>query len=159
MELEFTLNGRKVRAPDIEGHATLLSLLRDHFDLKGAKEGCGVGECGACTVLLDDEPINACLAPAWKAYGRSVTTIEGIGSKEDPHPLQRAFVEDGAIQCGFCTPGMIMAALALLKASKKPDMEEIQSALSGNLCRCTGYKQILHAVQRAADMMEEIDNG
>lgn len=159
MKLEFTLNGAKVALQDIPGSETLLDLLRERLELTGAKEGCGVGECGACTVLVDDEPVNSCLTPAWKVSGRKVTTIEGIGSLEKPHPLQKAFIECGAIQCGFCTPGSIMAAMGLLKRSKSPAKSEIKSALSGNLCRCGGYTQIIQAVEMASENPGDDDNG
>jgi carbon-monoxide dehydrogenase small subunit len=159
MNLEFSLNGEEVSIPSPPGHETLLGILRDYLNMKGTKEGCGVGECGACTTLVDDEPVNACLTPAWKVSGRKVTTIEGLGDMEEIHPIQRAFAQLGAIQCGFCTPGMIMSTLALLKVSSGPDEDEIKAALSGNLCRCTGYKQIIRAVKKAADDLAEAQNG
>ncbi len=156
MNLEFVLNGQKQSLPDVPAHETLLAVLRDRLGLLGTKEGCGVGECGACTVLLDDEPVNACLACAWKAAGRRVTTIEGLAAEGRLHPIQEAFIEKGAIQCGFCTPGMILSAYALLKKEPRPDHERIKTALSGNLCRCTGYKHILDAVCTAASKMAEV---
>lgn len=147
--VSFTLNGRPVRA-EVEPHRTLLWLLREHYDLIGAKEGCGVGECGACTVLLDGRAVNACLVLAGKAEGRDVRTVEGLGAPEALHPLQKRFVEKGAVQCGFCTPGMLLSAAALLERSPRPTRDEIRVALSGNLCRCTGYNQIVDAVHAAA---------
>ncbi|MEW6263230.1 MAG: (2Fe-2S)-binding protein [Thermodesulfobacteriota bacterium] len=153
MDLDFTLNGRRQTAADVPGHLPLLHLLRQHFGLLGTKEGCGVGECGACTVLLDGEPVNACLTLAWKAKDREVTTIEGLAAGEVLHPLQQAFIESGAIQCGYCTPGLIMAAAGLLRLTLTPSVSEIKTALAGNLCRCTGYQDILIAVQLAAARM------
>jgi len=152
MLLEFELNGKQTR---IEAEPTLraLDLIRDVLGLTGTKEGCGRGECGACTILVDGQPVNSCLLYAAKLQGRSVTTIEGLttedGSKE-LHPLQQAFVSEGAMQCGFCTPGMILSAKSLLDRNPDPDREAIEEALSGNLCRCTGYGKIVKAVQRAA---------
>jgi carbon-monoxide dehydrogenase small subunit len=155
MNLEFILNNRPRSIPYAPGHETLLHVLRERLGMLGTKEGCGVGECGACTVLLDGEPVNACLTNAWKASGREVTTIEGLASEGGLHPLQEAFMESGAIQCGFCTPGMIMAAYALLKREPQPDEDQIKTALEGNLCRCTGYKHIIEAVQAAARKIAE----
>jgi carbon-monoxide dehydrogenase small subunit len=156
MNLEFMLNGRNTSLERVPGQETLLSVLRNRLGMFGTKEGCGVGECGACTVLLDGEPVNACLTNAWKAAGREVTTIEGLATSDGLHPLQEAFIEAGAIQCGFCTPGMILAAYALLNRETRPGVEEIKTALAGNLCRCTGYKHILEAVQAAAAKMARV---
>ena len=142
---------------EVPGQETLLSVLRDRLGLLGTKEGCGIGECGACTVLLDGEAVNACLTAAWKVAGREVTTIEGLASENGLHPLQEAFVESGAVQCGFCTPGMIMAAYALLRSESDPDTEQIKTALEGNLCRCTGYKHIIEAVRTARARMAQND--
>lgn len=154
MNLLFVLNGRDTSVDDVPCHATLLSVLRDRLGLLGTKEGCGVGECCACTVLLDGEPVNACLTAAWKAADREVITIEGLAPEDGLHPVQEAFIESGAIQCGFCTPGMIMSAYALLNRVARPDAEEIKTALAGNLCRCTGYKHVLDAVRAAASKMD-----
>lgn len=142
-------------------NTTLLSVLRDQLDLTGAKCGCGTGDCGACTVLLDGEPVRACVVPMKTAAGRSVLTIEGLACGTALHPLQRAFVECGAIQCGFCTPGMIMTAKALLDRNPNPTEDEIREAISGNLCRCTGYVRIVDAIKYAADLMtkEAVKNG
>ncbi|HOL17890.1 MAG TPA: (2Fe-2S)-binding protein [Bacillota bacterium] len=129
---------------------SLLHLLREELELTGTKEGCGRGECGACTVLLDGRPVNSCLVPAGKVEGKQVITIEGLTRSGEARPLQEAFVAAGAVQCGFCTPGMIISAYALLKANPNPTAAEIRSAISGNLCRCTGYKQIEQAVAMAA---------
>ena len=150
MKLSFYLNGGPVEVDQVPASESLLNLLRHYLDHKGVKEGCGVGECGACTVLLDDLVVNACLTPAWKAAGRQVTTIEGLGSPERPHPIQEAFLEAGAVQCGFCTPGMVLATHGLLARNPRPTEAEIKTALAGNLCRCTGYHDVLRAVRRAA---------
>jgi carbon-monoxide dehydrogenase small subunit len=130
-----------------------LDVLRDLLGLTGTKEGCGRGECGACTILLDGEPVNACLLYAAKLQGRNVLTVEGLapsGGAVGLHPLQEAFLEEGAVQCGYCTPGMLLSAKALLDRVPRPTVPEIEEALSGNLCRCTGYAKIVKAVQRAA---------
>jgi carbon-monoxide dehydrogenase small subunit len=128
---------------------TLTDVLRDDLDLTGTKHGCGEGECGSCTVLLDGEPVNSCLVLAVQADGREVITIEGVSDGIELHPVQQAFVEQGAVQCGFCTPGMVLSAKALLDRKKRPTEHEIRSAISGNLCRCTGYQKIVDAVQAA----------
>ena len=151
--VELTVNGKKLQA-DVTAETRLLDLLRDHLYLTGTKEGCGVGECGACTVLLDGRPVNSCMVLAAQVRGREVLTIEGVqGKNRELHPLQDAFIKTGAVQCGFCTPGIIMRALALLRRNPDPTEEEIADALSGNLCRCTGYKQIIDAVKLAAENM------
>jgi aerobic-type carbon monoxide dehydrogenase small subunit (CoxS/CutS family) len=152
-QIKFILNDQPVTV-ECSGSETLLSVLRDHFGLSGVKEGCGVGECGACTVLLDDRAVNACLVAVGKVQGRHVTTIEGLSVEDQLHPLQQGFLEMGAVQCGFCTPGMILAAYSLLKENPHPTRREIVEGLSGNLCRCTGYHDILRAVQWAAKRME-----
>jgi carbon-monoxide dehydrogenase small subunit len=149
-EVDFTLNGVRVSVA-VEPWMRLLDLLRDGLGLKGTKEGCGEGECGACTVLVDGRAVNACLYPAPEVQDKTVVTIEGLGGASgELSVLQRAFVEAGAIQCGFCTPGMVMAATALLQARPDPDEREIRLALTGNLCRCTGYRQIVDAIRQAA---------
>ena len=147
--VEFRLNGRTT-VIETEAHRTLLQVLRDDLGLIGAKEGCGSGDCGACTVLAEDEAICSCVLLAVEVEGKSITTIEGLASEGELHPVQRAFVECGALQCGFCTPGMVLSTVALLKRSPTPTEPEIREALSGNLCRCTGYDMIIKAVQRAA---------
>ncbi len=134
----------------VEPRTTLLELLREQLYLTGAKEGCGEGICGSCTVLLDDKPVRACLTLAVEAAGRRVTTVEGLSDGETLDPLQQAFIDHGAVQCGFCTPGMLMAARALLLAEPHPDEKQIARALSGNICRCTGYTKIVEAVAAAA---------
>ena len=150
----FTLNGREVSA-EVESHKMLLQVLRDTFQLTGTKDGCGQGECGACTVLVDDKSINSCLYPAFEVDGKSVTTIEGlVGEGNKLHPIQETFVENGGIQCGFCTPGMIMSAKALLDENPNPTDEEIKKGISGNLCRCTGYVQIVDSIRKAAKSLK-----
>jgi len=146
--LEFTVNGKK-SVLTVPARMTLLHLLRERLGLTGTKEGCGVGDCGACTVLLDGEAVNACLVMAGSLQGKKVVTIEALNDN-GPDPLQKAFLEEGAVQCGFCTPGMILSAKALLDKNPSPSREEIRRALAGNLCRCTGYQKIIAAVARAA---------
>jgi aerobic-type carbon monoxide dehydrogenase small subunit (CoxS/CutS family) len=131
----------------IQPYKTLLEVLREDLGLTGAKEGCGLGSCGACTVLVDGEPILSCLTLAVEVRDRTIVTIEGLFKDGQPHPLQRSFIECGAIQCGYCTPGMILSAKALIDEKRDPSREEIQEALSGNLCRCTGYNKIIKAVE------------
>ncbi|MEW6673035.1 MAG: (2Fe-2S)-binding protein [Thermodesulfobacteriota bacterium] len=148
-DLSFTLNGETTTV-EIEADDRLIDVLRDRLLLTGTKKGCGEGECGTCTVLLNGIPVNSCLLPAMKVHGKAVTTIEGLARGEVLHPLQESFLEAGAVQCGFCTPGMILSAKALLDHKKNPTDEEIKLALSGNICRCTGYVQIIEAVKLAA---------
>jgi carbon-monoxide dehydrogenase small subunit len=150
----LTVNGR---IHDIQAtpNATLLSVLRDQLDLTGAKCGCGRGDCGACTVLLDGEAVRSCIVPVRDAAGRSVLTIEGLARGSELHPIQRAFVECGAIQCGFCTPSMILSTKALLDRNPSPTEEDIRAALSRNLCRCTGYARIVSAVLFAAELLRK----
>ena len=143
--MRLTLNGKRIRL-DVHPMKRLLDVLREDCRLTGTKEGCGEGECGACTVLVDGEPVCACLEPWAHAEGKSVTTIEGLG---DAHPLQQAFMDEVGAQCGICTPGMILAAVHLLTKKPCPTFEEIREGLSGNLCRCTGYSQIIEAVAEA----------
>lgn len=149
-KLSFILNGEAVEL-FTDPAQSLLHLLRTELNLSGVKEGCGQGECGACTVLLNAAAVNSCLVPAGKVAGQAVWTIEGLTRTGEARALQEAFVSEGAVQCGFCTPGMIISAYALLKNKPHPTLKEIQQALSGNLCRCTGYKQIEKAVQKAAN--------
>ncbi len=149
-EISFILNGSEVKVA-VEGHHRLIDVLRGPLGQTGTKEGCGEGECGSCTVIIDGRAVNSCLYPALEAEGKTVTTIEGLqGTKNELSGIQRSFVEEGAIQCGFCTPGMIMSAKALLDSNPAPSDEEIRDALQGNLCRCTGYVQIIEAVKEAA---------
>jgi aerobic-type carbon monoxide dehydrogenase small subunit (CoxS/CutS family) len=149
--ISFILNGESVEV-EIEPHLTLLQLLRDNLELTGTKEGCGMGECGACTVLLDGKAVNSCIFPALEVEGKKVTTIEGLSDGQgNLHPIQKAFIEHGAIQCGFCTPGMVLSAKALLHENPKPSEEEIRDGIAGNLCRCTGYLQIVQAIKAASE--------
>ena len=149
MEITLTVNKKKYTLK-VPVNITLLDVIRERLHLTGTKEGCGKGECGACTILFNGRNVNSCLILAPQADGAEITTIEGIGSLEHLHPLQKAFVEEGAIQCGFCTPGMIMSSLYLLKENPHPTEEEIREGLSGNLCRCTGYAKIIKAVEKAS---------
>ncbi len=149
LQIEIEVNGDRhelLTSPN----RTLLQILREDLGLSGAKHGCGEGECGSCTVLLDGRPVNSCLVLAPVANGRKVTTIEGVAKGKDLHPVQQAFVDQGAIQCGYCTPGMVLSAKALLDRKKRPTEHDIRSAISGNLCRCTGYQKIVDAVHDAA---------
>lgn len=130
---------------------TLLDLLREEMGLTGTKKGCEEGECGACTIIMDGRTVLACLMPALKADGSDITTIEGLDREGELHPLQKAFLEEGAVQCGYCTPGMILSAKALLDENPSPSVEQVKRAISGNLCRCTGYTKIVRAIQRAAE--------
>jgi len=147
--LTMRLNHLEVTV-QVKADALLVEVLRDQLELTGTKEACGEGECGACTVLLDGEPVTSCLIPALKAQGREVMTVEGLASAGELHPLQRAFIEHGAVQCGYCTPGMLMSAKALLDRNPHPSEEEIKEAISGNLCRCTGYVKIIEAIKAAS---------
>lgn len=144
--LTFRVNGIE-RTVKIFPHTTLLQVLRDNLALTGTKHGCGIGECGACTVLMEGEPVNACLVLAAKTQGKEILTVEGLGSRDELHSLQKAFIAHGAVQCGFCTPGILMAAKALLDKTPKPSEEQIKETLAGNLCRCTGYQQIIEAIK------------
>lgn len=151
-EISLRLNGRERRFR-VEERETLLRVLRERAGLTGAKKGCDLGECGACTVILNGRAVNSCCVFAVQADGGSVETIEGLGTPDKPHPLQQAFIDAGAVQCGFCTPGMILAAKALLDREPRPSRSAIRQALSGNLCRCTGYEKIEQAVERAAEVI------
>ena len=148
-EISLTVNGaaRTIHAYPM---ARLLDVLREDLDLTGTKEGCGEGECGSCSILMDGVLVNSCLIPALQARGASIVTIEGLANDDRLHPLQKAFLECGAAQCGICTPGMILAAVNLLDKNPQPSLEEIREGLSGNLCRCTGYLQIFEAVAKAS---------
>jgi carbon-monoxide dehydrogenase small subunit len=148
----MTVNGESVEVA-IEPSAMLLNVLREELGLTGAKEACSVGDCGACTVLLDGTAVNSCITPAMKAMNRDVLTVEGLGRPGELHPIQEAFVEHGAVQCGYCTPGMILSAKALLDKNPSPTEEEVRVGISGNLCRCTGYVKIVEAILAAAERM------
>jgi carbon-monoxide dehydrogenase small subunit len=143
--LTMKLNGEEVTV-QVKPSAMLVEVLRDQLELTGTKVACGEGECGACTVLLDGVPVNSCLVPALKAQGREVMTVEGLAPLGELHPLQKAFVEHGAVQCGYCTPGMLMSAKAFLDHNPNPTEDEVRVAISGNLCRCTGYAKIVEAI-------------
>jgi len=150
MKVTLTLNGKPctVEAPPM---MRLLDVLRDQLGLTATKEGCGEGECGTCTVLVDGEPMNSCLIPIGQCEGRNVVTAEGISDPAKPSRLDRAMVDHGAVQCGFCTPGMVVSAHGLLARVAKPTEEQIREAIAGNICRCTGYKRIVEAVQAAVE--------
>ena len=148
-EIELNVNG-KLYDVLIKNKQTLADVLREELGLTGTKKGCDEGECGACTVLLDGKPVRSCLLLAIDVRGRKITTIEGLGENGELDPVQEAFIEQGGIQCGFCTPGMILSAKALLNAIPHPDEEQVKTAINGNLCRCTGYVRIIRAVLAAS---------
>lgn len=151
-KISLNVNG-KDHTLEVEEDMRLIDLLREKLGLTGVKEGCSEGECGACTVIMDGEVVNSCLVMAFQAEGSSILTIEGLGDEENIHPIQQAFIDVGAVQCGYCTPGMILAAKALLDKNPNPTEEEIREAISGNLCRCTGYNKIVQAVDRAKEVL------
>jgi aerobic-type carbon monoxide dehydrogenase small subunit (CoxS/CutS family) len=152
--VQFTLNGKAQRL-GTESRRTLLDVLREDLDLTGTKYGCGEGQCRACTVLLDGNPVRSCLTEITEVEGRKVETIESLARDGKLHPVQEAFVKEGAMQCGYCVPGMILTTVALLKRNPGPTQPQIVEALNGNLCRCCGYVNVLKAVQRAAQLMKE----
>ncbi len=149
-EITLSVNGIVYKLP-AAAHRSLVSVLRTELGLTGTKEGCDDCECGACMVLIDGRPVNSCSYLAVQAEGREVTTVEGLASEGEMHPLQRNILEEGGVQCGFCTPGMLISGVALLAANPQPTDEEIRIGLSGNLCRCTGYQKIVQAVRRTVD--------
>ena len=153
-KIDFTLNG-KAMSREVPTHRLLLDLLRDEIGATGTKEGCGTGDCGACTVMLNGKPVNSCLILSGELGGADIVTIEGLKIGAELHAVQKAFVQDGGAQCGYCTPGMLMMSKALLDSNPNPTEEEIRYALSGNLCRCTGYAKIVQAVQDAAAMLRK----
>lgn len=153
-QMKFSINGMDYEE-EIDHRRTLLEVLRENLGLLGTHKGCDEGQCGACTVLIDGKEINSCLVLAASVQGKEITTIEGLAQEEQLHPVQQAFVEYGAIQCGFCTPGMIMVAKGFLDKNPQPTEEEAKRALAGNLCRCTGYFQIIDAVLKAAEKMRK----
>jgi len=153
-KVKFMVNSRSYEIP-IEPHMTLVEVLRDKLDITGTKISCGAGECGACTVLIDGKPTLSCLTLAITAKEKNILTIEGLAEGSKLHPIQRAFIDHGAIQCGFCTPGMILATKALLDENPNPTREEVKRALAGNLCRCTGYVKIVNAVLAAAEKIRK----
>lgn len=152
-KFELKINGREYECL-AEPNWTLLFVLREVLDLTGTKCGCNTGDCGACKVIIDGEAVDSCLIQVRKTVGREIETIEGLACGNELHPVQQAFIECGAIQCGYCTPGMIMAAKALLDKNHDPSEEEIRAAISGNLCRCTGYVKIVEAIRKAAELYE-----
>jgi carbon-monoxide dehydrogenase small subunit len=153
-KIRVKVNGTTYKA-FVDTHLTLVDFIRGHLDLTGTKKSCDMGNCGACTILIDGKPVNSCLVLAVEADKKSLLTIEGLSAGSDLHPIQKAFVEFGAIQCGFCTPGMILTTKALLDQTPNPTEEQIREALAGNLCRCTGYAKILQAVKAAASFLKE----
>jgi len=148
-KIRFTIN-REVKEMEVEPNKTLLKMLREDLDLIGVKEGCGAGECGACTVMVDNKPVNSCLMLAVEADGKEIITIEGLSDGIILDPLQESFIKHNALQCGYCTPGMIISARALLNRNNNPSEEDIKEAMAGNLCRCTGYQRVVDAVLDAA---------
>lgn len=152
--IKLIINGEPAEVT-VSPRATLLEVIRDKLELTGTKEACSLGECGACTVILDGKAVNSCLVLAVEANGKEILTIEGLSKNGQLHPLQKAFIDEGAVQCGFCTPGMILSAKALLDKNPEADEDEIKEALAGNLCRCTGYIKIVKAVKTAAQTMKK----
>ncbi|KUO72742.1 MAG: (2Fe-2S)-binding protein [Desulfosporosinus sp. BRH_c37] len=153
--IQMKLNDEPVEAL-IQENRSMLDFLRNNMGLTGTKKGCEEGECGACTILLNGKPVNSCLMLAVEADGQEITTIEGIKKNSDLHPVQKAFIEKWALQCGFCTPGMIMSAIVLLEENPNPTEYEIRDAIAGNLCRCTGYSKIVEAISAAAEVLREV---
>ena len=149
ISINFTINGKKQQL-DIPAGMTALELIRNRLELKGTKEGCGIGECGACTIVVDGRAVNACLMFAAQLDGREISTVESLDQKDQLHPIQEAFAEKHAVQCGFCTPGLLMSTRALLAEQPNADRSEIVKAISGNLCRCTGYHSIIAAIEDVA---------
>jgi carbon-monoxide dehydrogenase small subunit len=154
-QIEVTVNGILYEL-SVQPWETLLDVIREHLGLTGTKEGCGLGECGACTVIMDGKTVNSCLVLAFEADSRVITTIEGLANGDELHPIQEAFIKCGGLQCGFCTPGMIMSTKALLEKNPSPDEEEIRKAIAGNFCRCTGYTKIIESVKVAAKNMRRV---
>jgi carbon-monoxide dehydrogenase small subunit len=157
ISVRFVLNGQPVEV-GVAPAETLVETLRSRLKMTGTKKGCNEGECGACTVLLDGEPVTSCLIPTAKVHNREVFTIEGMANGDRLHPIQQSFIDAGAVQCGYCTPGMILSTKALLDKNESPEETEVRRALSGNICRCTGYVQILDAVMMAAEKQKETDS-
>lgn len=151
--ISLTINDREVEVA-VPPNRTLADMLRQDLGLTGTKKGCDMGDCGSCTVLLDGRPVNSCLVLAVQAGGRSVTTIEGVETDDGLHPIQQAFVDHGAVQCGFCTSGMILSGKSLLERNPSPSEMEVRTAISGNLCRCTGYQKIVEAIQAAGEAVQ-----
>jgi aerobic carbon-monoxide dehydrogenase small subunit len=153
-QISVTVNGEQYTKL-VKSHETLLQFIREDLYLTGTKDGCGEGECGACTILFDGRPINSCLVLAVEADGHEILTVEGLAKEGVLHPLQEAFIEVGAVQCGYCTPGMLLSAKAVLDENPNPTEEEIRTGIEGNLCRCTGYNRIIEAIQTAAEKMRK----
>ncbi len=153
LEIEFTINGKK-RRPSVKPNDLLINIIRNDLYLTGSKYGCGIGECGACTVLLNGEPVLSCLTLAVTVDGKEITTIEGLARGDELHPMQKAFLKNGAVQCGFCTPGMILTATALLKENPNATEDEIRDYMRGNLCRCTGYNQIIKSIKSCENKLK-----
>ena len=158
VEIELEVNDRQERV-SVEPGKTLLHLLRENLGLTGSKDGCSSGDCGACVVMLDGRPVNSCMVLAPQAEGSSVMTVEGLTQDSELHPLQRAFAESWAFQCGFCTPGMLVSCYALLEFNDNPTREEIRTAIAGNFCRCTGYQAVVKAVEQAATELRALNGG
>jgi len=152
-KIEFILNGKSYEL-SVQPWITLLEVIRDDLKLTGTKEGCGQGECGSCTVIMGGKTVNSCLVPAVEADGQEITTVEGLVQGDKLHPIQEAFVANSGMQCGFCTPGMIMSAKALLDRTPSPNEEEIKEGIAGNFCRCTGYTKIFESISAAAEAMK-----
>ena len=150
--IHLTINGKPVTA-EVKPEQTLLSLLRGDLELTGTKEACSIGECGACTVIINGKAVKSCITPAAQCDGKEIITIEGLAENDELHPLQKCFVEANAVQCGFCTPGFVMCALAFLQENPNPTRDEIRHAISGNLCRCTGYEYIIDAIENYAKQL------
>lgn len=153
-DISLTVNGEK-KTLSIDVNLRLLDLLRDELGLVGTKEGCGEGECGACTVIMDGETVNSCMVMAFQADGSNIITIEGLEKNGKTHPVQKAFIEAGAVQCGFCIPGAVLSTKALLDKNPAPSRDEIREGLSGNLCRCTGYNKMIDAAEKAMEYIKE----
>ena len=154
-QIKVTVNGILYEL-SVQPWETLLDVIREHLGLTGTKEGCGLGECGACTIIMDGKTVNSCLVLAVEADNRVITTIEGLANGDELHPIQEAFIKCGGLQCGFCTPGMIMSTKALLENNPSPDEGEIRKAIAGNFCRCTGYTKIIESVKVAAKNMRGV---
>lgn len=154
VRIEFTINGKQV-ALDIPAHVTALHILRDMMALKGTKEGCGIGECGACTIVVNGKAVNSCLMLGAQLHRTEVTTVEGLAQNDELHPLQKKLIEGHAVQCGFCTPGLLMSSYALLGEKENPNRADITKAVAGNICRCTGYQQIITSIEAALPGYEE----
>ena len=156
--IELDVNGARYEVA-VPPNRTLLEALREDLELTGTKQGCGIGDCGTCTVLLEGKPVNSCLVLAVQAVGHEITTIEGIADGTRLHPVQQSFIDHGAVQCGFCTPGMVLSGIAVLKEHPRPTEAQVREGISGNLCRCTGYQKIVEAVLDAAPAVKGGRNG